>query len=94
LVSANKKSTSWFESNRLLITIAGAAAGLLALIGVALVVLKRRKGSTAPTEILGQQEPTVEMGSPAAGAAPGGDASETNTTDSEDITKKIEPDDR
>jgi hypothetical protein len=95
LVSSTKKTQSWFESNKIIITIAGAAAGLLALIGVALVVLKRRKASNAQTDILGQQEPTMEI-PPAGSAAPSGSEAPETTEEptAVDTTKKIDPDDR
>jgi hypothetical protein len=45
LVSTQKsvESHSWLESNRTLIVVGGAAAGLLALLGIAFTVLRRRR---------------------------------------------------
>lgn len=65
LVSSNKTSKSWLESNRIYVVVAGAVAGLLALIGVAVLVLRRRKGGDddSQTEVLGSDEPTTYFGS-------------------------------
>jgi hypothetical protein len=101
LVSASKKSQSWFESNRLIIVIAGAVAGLLALVGVAIVVLKRRKGSADQTDVLHQTEPTTwatpaAEDSPSAPSAPSADDAPATDADptTVDITKSPEPDDQ